>query len=116
MIDLESYRAGIGTFLNNRISYNGRFCYYKKRGFSVHIVYHKIFIKVFSVLCLFNLTLLLLTKDPAIEWNLGPGNYQKIIFTSDQEKKLFQCLRSINNDIAHISSHQQFMADSKELK
>ena len=75
------------------------------RDFSSHIVYHTIFVKVFIVLCLFNLISLLLTKDPAIGWNLQPGNYQKITFTSDQEKKLFQCLRSTNNDIAPISSH-----------
>ena len=79
------------------------------------MVYHTIFIKTFIVFCLFNLTLLLLTKDPAIEWNPGPGDYKKVTYTSDKEKKLFQCLRSINNDIAHISSHQQFMAHCKEL-
>ena len=38
-----------------------------------------VFIKSVIIFCLFNLTLLL-TKDPAIEWNPGPGNYKKIIY------------------------------------
>ena len=56
-----------------------------KRGFLSHMVYHTAFTKVFIVLYLFNLTLSLLTKDPATERNLGPGNYQKSTFTSDQD-------------------------------
>ena len=75
------------------------------------MVYCTAFIKVFTVLCLFNLTSLLLAKDPALECNPGPGNYQKITFTSEQEKKLFQCLRSI----ARISCPREFMAHCKEL-
>ena len=56
------------------------------------MVYHTIFIKTFFVFCLFNLTLLLLTKDPAMEGNPGPVGHKKITYTSDKEKKLFQCL------------------------
>ena len=85
MNDLESYRAHIGTFLNNQMSYNGRFRYYTKRDLSLRMVYHTIFIKIFTVFCLFNLTSLLLTKDPAIEWNPGPGDYKKVAYTSDKE-------------------------------
>ena len=55
------------------------------------------------------------TKYQAIELNPVPGDYKKATYTSDQEKKLFQCLRSINNDTARISSHQQFMAHCNEL-
>ena len=47
MNDLESYRAHIGTFLNNQISYNGGFRYYAKRDFAPHMVYHAIFINTF---------------------------------------------------------------------
>ena len=43
------------------------------------MMYHMVFIKSVIIFCLFNLTLLL-TKDPAIEWNPGPGNYKKIIY------------------------------------
>ena len=49
------------------------------------MVYHTAFTKVFIVLYLFNLTLSLLTEDPATERNLGPGNCQKSTFTSDQD-------------------------------
>ena len=64
-----------------------------KRDFLLHIVHHTVFIKVFIVFCLFNVILLLVTKDPRT-WKLSEN------FATDQEKKLFQCSRSINNSIA----------------
>lgn len=69
-----------------------------KRDFLLHIVLHTVFIKVFIVFCLFNVILLLVTKDPST-WKLSEN------FTTDQEKKLFQCSRSINNSIALFQSN-----------
>ena len=86
---IKNPTARLGAFLNNRISYHGRFRYYKKEDFSSHMVYHTIFIQVFIVLCLFNLTSLLLTKDPAIEWNPGPETIRKLHLHQIKRKSYF---------------------------
>ena len=65
------------------------------------------FIRLLLVIALFSITSLMIKTDPSIEFNPGSYTGNKIVFNSNEEKKLFKSIRSCNNDIARISSHRQ---------
>ena len=74
------------------------------------------FIRLLLIVALFNITSIMIKTDPSIEPNLGPYTGNKIVFNSNEEKKLFKSSRSCNNDIARISSHRQYLTHCKKLE
>ena len=74
------------------------------------------FIGLLLVIALFSITSSMIKTDPSIEFNPGPYTGNKIVFNSNEEKKLFKSSRSCNNDIARISSHRQYLTRCKQLE
>ena len=101
MVDIDIYKARIGTFSTSLVSYS-RFT----------MVPSEMQGRVFKLcfLILFSLSILCSRYDPSIESNPGPASQSnKFLHKSEDEKKLFSETRKINSNITNIHSHREFL-------
>ena len=101
MVDINIYKARIGTFSTSHVCYS-RFTMASSK---VHGRYFKL-----CFLILFSLSILCSRYDRSIESNPRPASQSnKFPHRSEEEKKLLSEARKINSDITNIHSHREFL-------
>ena len=111
MVDLNTYRSRIGSFLSRHFSYMRDGSRYRNRSRSHENTCYSMDMKCLFLLVV-GLTFLRIHFDPAVEWNPGPRNRkQSMVYRSASEKKLFNELRSIDSSIARCASHRFFLGN-----
>ena len=112
MVDLNTYRSRIGSFLSRHFSYMRDGSRYRNRSRSHENTCYSMDMKCLFLLVV-GLTFLRIHFDPAVEWNPGPHNRkQSMVYRSASEKKLFNELRSIDSLIARCASHRFFLGNN----
>ena len=104
MIDLQDYRMRIGMFSHGNI-YKNAMLYQKK------VISSTFQMLPLTLVCLLGFLCIQMVNDPSIEQNPGPSQTY-----SGTEKPLVDKLKTVNKDIARISSHRFFMTSCLDLQ
>ena len=66
-------------------------------------------------LCMVGLSSACVIDDPSIALNPGLSQHTRLTYESKAEEQLFKALRTKNSDIAHISSHRNFLHTCRSI-